>query len=383
MSAGKRARSRLALKDIKRIAIVGSDAGPNPDGANGLYRQGTLAMGWGSGTASCPYLVDPLQAITDPTQSIDPTVEIDAVLNHFNLAQTRARGDCNNITLLHGGEALIAATAAACSNTVVITHTIGSVTVEDWVDNPNVTAVLHAGVPGQETGNAVVEVLFSDSPQATNPSGRLPYTTREDSPADVLYTSIDGTQITYKEELGIDGRWFDIKNITSRFEFGFGLSYTIFGYSGSPRRKRITVAIPPLQMRLRPQSPSTITPSASSLSANVSSASVSIYAPVSANATSTVGAPSATSSPVGQLGGPSELYDQVLSVSFRVQNTGDVAGNEVSQLYLTLLSGYGEPLKVLRGFSRNFLQSGHTCSRHDFLAPDFDHNIFAGVRHFS
>jgi beta-glucosidase len=84
------------------------------------------------------------------------------------------------------------------------------VAVEDWVHNPNVTAALHAGVPGQETGNAVVDVLFSDSPQVTNPSRRLPYTiskAREDSPADVLYTSIDGTpQITYKEELGIDGR---------------------------------------------------------------------------------------------------------------------------------------------------------------------------------
>ncbi|KAJ7325906.1 glycoside hydrolase family 3 C-terminal domain-containing protein [Mycena albidolilacea] len=107
------------------------------------------------------------------------------------------QGDRNNITLLHGGKALIAATAAACSNTIVITHTVGSVTVEDWVDNPGVTAVLHAGVPGQETGNAVVDVLFSDSPQATDPCcGHLPYKiakAREDSPADVLYTSIDGT----------------------------------------------------------------------------------------------------------------------------------------------------------------------------------------------
>jgi hypothetical protein len=57
------------------------------------YQQGTLAMGWGSGafspsliflrltncspgTASFPYLVDPLQAIMNPTQSIDPTVEL-------------------------------------------------------------------------------------------------------------------------------------------------------------------------------------------------------------------------------------------------------------------------------------------------------------------
>ncbi|KAJ7799414.1 glycoside hydrolase family 3 C-terminal domain-containing protein [Mycena olivaceomarginata] len=333
----------LALKDIKRIAIVGSDAGPNPDGANGLYRQGTLAMGWGSGTASCPYLVDPLQAITEPHPIIDPTVEIDAVLNHFNLAQTRARGDCNNITLLHGGEALIAATAAACSNTVVITHTIGSVTVEGLGD-----------------GNAVVEVLFSDSPQATNPSGRLPYTTREDSPADVLYTSIDGTQITYKEELGIDGRWFDIKNITSRFEFGFGLSYTIFGYSGSPRRKRITVAIPPLQMRLRPQSRPLPPSPFCVLSLGERLLCLRFYLCAGLRQRNEHRRRTIRNIIACRTArGPLELYDQVLSVSFRVQNTGDVAGNEVSQLYLTLLSGYGEPLKVLRGFSRNFLQRAY------------------------
>jgi len=49
---------------------------------------------------------------------------------------------------------------------------VGPVLVESWIDNPNVTAVLHAGLPGQESGNAIVDVLFG----AVNPSGRLPYT---------------------------------------------------------------------------------------------------------------------------------------------------------------------------------------------------------------
>lgn len=119
-------------------------------------------------------------------------------------------GDRNNITLWHGGEALIAATAAVCANTIVVQHVVGPVTVEGWIDHPNVTAVLHAGLPGQESGNALVDVLFADGDQATNPSGRLPYTiakAREDYPADILYTSSDTTpQITYEEGLNIDYR---------------------------------------------------------------------------------------------------------------------------------------------------------------------------------
>jgi beta-glucosidase len=67
-----------------------------------------------------------------------------------------------------------------------------------------------------------------------NPSGRLPFTIakkREDYGVDVLYSSPDPIpQITYSEGLLIDYRWFDAKNISPRFEFGFGLSYTTFEY---------------------------------------------------------------------------------------------------------------------------------------------------------
>lgn len=75
---------------------------------------------------------------------------------------------------------------------------VGPVLVKDWIDHPSVTAVLHAGLPGQESGNALVDVLFADGLQATNPSGRLPYTIakqRTDYPADVLYESNDTADI--------------------------------------------------------------------------------------------------------------------------------------------------------------------------------------------
>ncbi|KAJ6578318.1 beta-glucosidase, partial [Mycena capillaripes] len=406
----------LSVKNLKRVAILGSDAGPNPDGPNGCTdrgcSQGTLAMGWGSGTANFPYLVDPASAISRHIRSINHTVPIDTVLNDFNLAQVTTvaqladaclvfvnadsgegyitvdgnAGDRNNITLWHGGEALIAATAAVCANTIVVQHVVGPVTIESWIDHPNVTAVLHAGLPGQESGNAIVDVLFADGAQATNPSGRLPYTiakARGDYPADILYASTMSTpQITYEEGLGIDYRWFDIKNITPRFEFGFGLSYTTFAYSGlktTPAHRRRAVEDHTAASSSVGQSSSSA-PTASNESANPTSVSASVSAPpssstftnasvsaapsasasVSANGISTASAPPVGATPIGDLGGSADLYKSVLSVSFRVQNTGAVAGHEVSQLYLGFPAGYGEPPKVLRGFARTLLGHGQS-----------------------
>lgn len=41
-----------------------------------------------------------------------------------------------------------------------------------WANNPNVTAILAAHLPGQEAGSSIVDVLWGD----VNPSGHLPYT---------------------------------------------------------------------------------------------------------------------------------------------------------------------------------------------------------------
>jgi len=57
----------LPLRQPKTIAVIGSDMGPSSKGPNGYNDrggdEGTLAMGWGSGTANFPYLVTPLEAI--------------------------------------------------------------------------------------------------------------------------------------------------------------------------------------------------------------------------------------------------------------------------------------------------------------------------------
>jgi len=139
-------------------------------------------------------------------------------------------GDRNNLTLWRNGDALIEAVASVNENTIVVIHSVGPVLMP-WIDNPNVKAVIWAGLPGQESGNSLTDVLFG----YVNPSGKLAFTIaeqRSDYPADVLYSSNDlHPPINYFERLNIDYRWFDHKNINPTFEFGFGLSYTTFAYT--------------------------------------------------------------------------------------------------------------------------------------------------------
>jgi beta-glucosidase len=80
----------------------------------------------------------------------------------------------------------------------------------------NLDAILTAGYPGQEGGNAVADVLFGDY----NPAGRLPVT---------YYKSVD--QLPAFENYDMEGRTYRYFRQTPIYPFGFGLSYTHFTYS--------------------------------------------------------------------------------------------------------------------------------------------------------
>lgn len=82
------------------------------------------------------------------------------------------RGDRNDLNLWHRGDDVILAVAGACRDTIVVIHTVGPVLMERWIGHPNVTAVLLAGLPGQEAGESLADILYGD----VSPSGRLPYT---------------------------------------------------------------------------------------------------------------------------------------------------------------------------------------------------------------
>jgi len=212
-------------------------------------------------------------------------------------------GDRNNLTAWHDGDTLVRTVAGSCRNTVVVIHSVGAILMEAWIAHANVTAVVLAHLPGQESGGALVDVLWG----AVNPSGKLPYTVarREaDYCCRVQYawTGVFPVQ-DFTESLLVDYRWFDARAIEPRFEFGFGLSYTTFTYAAG-------LAVAP-QTRPLAQTPFAAT---------------------------------------------------VIAVTATLTNSGGVPGKEVVQLYLSLPAAApaGTPLRQLRGFEKVLLRPGES-----------------------
>ena len=126
-------------------------------------------------------------------------------------------GDRSDLNSWHNGNDLVKAVAGANKNTVVVVHSVGPILLESFIDLPGVKAVVWAGLPGQENGNPLAEILFGDA----NPSGKLPYSIAKN--AKDYGTTIQPSTNSFNEGVFIDYRTLDKNNITPRFEFGFGL----------------------------------------------------------------------------------------------------------------------------------------------------------------
>jgi beta-glucosidase len=242
----------------KKIALIGQAAGAG--GAELAYQ--------GGGSSHVPLagsvpVVSPQQGITqrgaanaDTVIYADGTVVADAVaaakasdvaIVYANDSETEGN-DRPNLGLNYGTcglaacaqvpvsqDQLIEAVAQANPNTIVVLNTGGPVLMP-WLGE--VKGVVEAWYPGQEDGNAIASILFGD----VNPSGKLPQTfpasendlptqTTAQYPGTAVAGDTVGPHATYSEGLDVGYRWYDAQNITPLFPFGYGLSYTDFGYS--------------------------------------------------------------------------------------------------------------------------------------------------------
>ncbi|WP_431822781.1 glycoside hydrolase family 3 C-terminal domain-containing protein [Burkholderia sp. F1] len=138
-------------------------------------------------------------------------------------------GDLQSLGLANPSnqDTLVDAVARANPHTVVVVQS-GNPVLMPWKDR--VAAIVAAWYPGEGGGNAIANVLFGK----VNPSGRLPVTfpaRDQDTPTWKAGGAFDSDPV-YAERLNMGYRWYDANNIKPMFEFGYGLSYTHFSYSG-------------------------------------------------------------------------------------------------------------------------------------------------------
>ena len=95
-------------------------------------------------------------------------------------------------------------------------------------EDANVDAILNVWAPGTEAGNAIADVLFG----AVNPSGKLSATfPRSVGQIPLYYNHLNtGRPWNGKEDTKFKSNYLDESN-DPLYPFGYGLSYTTFGYS--------------------------------------------------------------------------------------------------------------------------------------------------------
>ena len=264
----------------------------------------------------------------DAAAKLAATVDIAIV---FAQTSSSEGGDRGSLSLDDNADALIAAVAFAAGKERTIVDMVqpGAV-LTPWRNN--VSAILAHFMPGQEFGNALVDVLFGD----VSPSARLPLTfpARENqvnfttaqwpgvnkestvciywicsrtspplplspfphtphthtSPPPPLSVSVVPCRcfLQYSEKLLVGYRYYDAKHEVPAFPFGHGLSYSSFSYA--------------------------------------------------------------------------DLKASKSTVSFTLKNTGAVHASEVPQLYLTFPASSGEPPQQLKGFQQVPLAPGASAT---------------------
>ncbi|KAI6823583.1 putative beta-glucosidase [Hortaea werneckii] len=313
--------------------LQGGDILPDPHSGPQIALDGTILSGGGSGAVKVAWSISAHDALasrartwnqTLHTQFIGqkPTVKApDAPCIVMINAQSSEGWDRSGIRDEYS-DTLVENVASQCKNTIVVIHNAGVRLVDTWIENANVTAVIFAHVPGQMNGEALAAILYGDK----SPSGKLPYTVAktESDYGDLLSPSLPSAetplypQSSFDEGLFIDYKHFIQQDITPRYPFGYGLTYSNFTYSN-------------LSIRL------------------AEGATTSPLPPPFQSSTNTTSLPQ---------GGNPALFDHLATITVQITNTGAVAAAEVAQLYIEVASS-NLPL-ALRGFEKKRLSPGET-----------------------
>jgi beta-glucosidase len=141
--------------------------------------------------------------------------------------------DLADLKLPMNQDHMIRTIAKASAKTIVVLYGGNPFDVRDWIED--VDAVLFAHYPGQEGATALTDILTG----AISPSGKLPMTWPKNIESVPTFNNFppeedeNGCRLDYKEQLKFGYRhyWDSASQESSRWDFGYGLSYTSFAFS--------------------------------------------------------------------------------------------------------------------------------------------------------
>jgi beta-glucosidase len=212
-----------------------------------------------------PPPIPEMPVATERVQKLATDTSIAIVTLGRNSGEFADRHVDNDFTIAATERALLQDVANAFhgqgKKVVVVLNVGGPIEVASW--RSMVDAVLLAWQPGQEGGNAIVDVLSGK----VNPSGRLA-TTFPMSYSDVASAkAFPGKELpgvkpsglnlfgnkpseaTYEEGIYVGYRYYSTFGVKPAYEFGYGLSYTNFSYdkvrvSTNKFQDRVVIAVP-------------------------------------------------------------------------------------------------------------------------------------------
>lgn len=253
----------LAAGEGKTIAVIGgrADFGVLSGGGSAQVDAPGGRPGGSEWGKSVYFPSSPLRYVKEQMGS-DAAVSFDAGTDVAEAAKAAAKAqvaivfvtqwmsegmDRPTLSLPENQDALVEAVAKANPNTVVVLETGGPVSMP-W--HARVKGIVEAWYPGIGGGEAIANVLFGH----VNASGKLPVTFAADD-AQLPHPTVAGLTATtgnngmnggglhgmqsknFPVDYNVEGmkvgyKWFEAKDETPLFPFGFGLSYTSFAYSG-------------------------------------------------------------------------------------------------------------------------------------------------------
>lgn len=298
----------LPIKADEKIAIIGGFAenprfqggGSSHINAHNIVSAVSVADSFGSFTYTEGFPYDGDQMSDEKKQqAVEAAKNADKVVVFAGLpdAYESEAYDRSHMRLPECQNILIDELLKLSKPVIIVLHN-GSPVEMPWADY--VDGIVEAYLGGEGVGEAVMNVLYGK----VNPSGKLAESFPkkvEDNPSYLSYLG-QNHRCNYSEGIFVGYRYYDTKKMDVLFPFGFGLSYTTFNYSN--------------------------------LKVSVGGSAVS---------------------------GAVDINADKITVSVDVTNTGNMAGKEIVQLYISDKTKAAiRPVHELKGFEKIALNPGET-----------------------